>query len=209
MGATHSTKADTLNRLTLVEHNNDGTHTGLGAGMSLLEAASPSGVASVDFTSLISSAYKTYMVVCSGLLPATDGANLLLRMSDDGGSTFEADGGDYIYAAQAWTDQAAADNTDVQVSDSDDKIQLHGLSGVGNLSSEGISSVIHIFDPASTVHHTAVKFSSVHLGINGEIRTSDGGGSFRAVAAADGFQIKFSTGNIASGEIALYGLRVS
>ncbi len=206
VGAGHGTKADTLNRLGLVEHNNDGTHKGAGAALTLLGTATPSGVASVDFTTGISSTYKAYLLACSGLLPATDGDYLWMRVSEDAGSTWEADGGDYSYANHQSFSNGASSGYDNLGSDI--KIRLGG-AGVGNLSSEGQSANIWIYNPASTSHHTMIAAQSILMDVSGDVGIVNTAARYTATTAVDGLRLLFSSGNIASGEVRLYGLRAA
>ncbi|MBI5970873.1 MAG: hypothetical protein HY884_06935, partial [Deltaproteobacteria bacterium] len=52
VGAGHATLADTVNRLALVEHNNDGTHKGAYVAL-VSEKGAPLGVATLDGSSFI------------------------------------------------------------------------------------------------------------------------------------------------------------
>ncbi len=57
-----------------------------------LEEHAASASASLVFTTCITSAYDTYVIELRNILPATDGASLLMRVSTDGGSTYDSSG---------------------------------------------------------------------------------------------------------------------
>ena len=54
--------------------------------------------ATVDITSGLSSTYDEYRIVFESILPATDGAELRMRVSTDAGSTFKTGASDYSWA---------------------------------------------------------------------------------------------------------------
>jgi hypothetical protein len=99
-----ATAADTVDRLAVGTNGqvltaDSGQSTGLkwGAapGLVLLESETASASASLDFTAF-SSAYDVYLFQFINILPATDAANFLFRVSTDGGSSFSATGYEYV-----------------------------------------------------------------------------------------------------------------
>lgn len=181
---------------------------GVDAGMTLLGSATPSGAATVDFTTGITGTYKTYMIVCSGLLPATDNVGLWLRFSDDGGVSFEAGASDYEYAAIG-SDDSASPSAQFATSNGGAAQIVLISNSVGNTSAEGVSGVIHIYNPATTATRVMVTAQMVGGDASTNFWNSNMGGCDTNLTAVDGFRIMFSSGNIASGEIRLYGLRAS
>jgi hypothetical protein len=89
----------------------------VGGGASLISSATASNDGSIEFT-LDNSTYSSYQVVLDSLLPATDGANLYMRFSSDGGSTFDSGASDYEYAARnVASNGVASDKSDENASE--------------------------------------------------------------------------------------------
>src|SRR5690348_10915535 len=61
-----------------------------GGAMTLLEQHTASSSASLNFTTCLSSTYDTYQIFLDQLLPATNTANVLLRVSTNGGSSYDS-----------------------------------------------------------------------------------------------------------------------
>ena len=76
--------------------------TGAGAIMGqLLEEHTASSSATLDFTTAITSAYDIYQFEFINIIPATNGALFNMRVSTDGGSTYDA-GANYGWASWRW-----------------------------------------------------------------------------------------------------------
>jgi hypothetical protein len=163
-------------------------------GFIVRKTASASG--SLEFTEFDIGKYDYYEFVLSDVRPVTSGASLFLRESTNGGSSFRSGGSDYsLYRkSTTWTGTPT------------------------NVESGGVGSEIPL--SVSGVTSTGV-FGKVTL----DIRTNsaydfDGhflGSSFRTTYKSQGIgttlvnavRFFFSTGNIASGTITMYGRRNS
>jgi len=64
--------------------------TDAGGAWNFIETEVASNSATLNFTSSIDSTYDMYAIICSVLIPATDDTQLYLRISDDGGSSYES-----------------------------------------------------------------------------------------------------------------------
>lgn len=167
----------------------------------LLAAATPSSAASVDFTDL-SSAYQAYLLVFDSFLPATDAVNLILRTSTDNGSSFDASGGDYAWAVTQSLNGTVGGSGNA----GDSEITLNKET-IGNVAGEEISGRVVVYDPSAS-NYTKVTWEAIHRRASDQQPCALAGGAEREEAAAvDAVQLLFSSGNIASGEIRLYGLR--
>ena len=163
--------------------------------------------ATVSFTSGIDSTYKEYIFYFVNMHPATDNTDFRFQANKSGGSgynetitssTFQAyhEEGDGSAVLQYRTDYDQANGT---------AFQILGNT-CGNANDESISGYLHIFNPSST---TFVKnfISRTNTYYYGDI-TIDlySAGYFNETDAIDEFQFKFSSGNIDSGQILLFGL---
>ena len=144
--------------------------------------------------------YETVRIA-GNLSPATDSAVLHLRMSNDGGSTFEA--GASYYAWMRNYGLLASDGGDGDEADS----EIHIAGGVGNDTGEHIGFDITVVCPGESGRKTTVHGNSF-------ITQSDGSGALVVVAGTnltaevnDAIRLRFSAGNIASGHVVAYGYK--
>ena len=168
-----------------------------------------SGVSSSDFTSSIDSTYDTYLFKYINIHPATDGATLLVNFRD-GGSNFDATKTTtYFYAYHAEDASEAAlsykPGRDLAQSTGDQKLD----DSVGNANDESISGELFLFSPSNTtfVKHFMVTNNS-HMSWNATGNNYIAG-YCNTTSAIDGVTFKFSSGNIDSGVIKMYGLSKS
>lgn len=169
----------------------------------LLEQHTASSSASLNFTTCITSTYDEYLVECLQLVPATNAVTVILRVSTDGGSTYDS-GSNYKWASFRASDAGSA------VGGSAGTTSI-GLSGSGTQSNStttgGFNATFRILNPLGGAMHTRF------LGTSG---ADDGTGSpdvvcmfsagYKSTTAVNAFQVLMSSGNIASGTIRVYGL---
>lgn len=168
-----------------------------------------SAVASVNFTTGISSDYDDLLLILTNITPATDDSEFWLRFSDDGGATFEADASDYEY----YSDNLGSDGSGEQESSTGaTKILLcsdNVTRSVGNGAAEGWSGRIWVNGHSSASKRCTATYIGHYVKPNGAMHFTRGAGSLVATSAVDGLRILFDSGNIASGTASLYGLRKS
>ncbi len=159
--------------------------------------------ASVDFTDL-STSYRAYLLVIDDFLPATAGL-LGLQTSTDNGSTFDAGGTDYEYAYEG-RDSGGGSNAG-----GDNAANAIVLMDVNhdNVAGGECSGHIWIHAPADSGQKTTVVWQ---LGYDadqpgGSWMFMDGAGQRAASEANDAFTLVYPSGNIATGNYHLYGLR--
>jgi hypothetical protein len=176
----------------------------LAPGLTLLQVYSPSTAASVDITSIISGTYSKYMITFD-LRPATDSVALRLRTDSNNGASFDAGASDYQYAV---TTVNSAGTVSGSASTGATQIQL-GSGVIGNATNEGTSGVIWLTFVGSAAMYAHFNFIVADIDTSTLPRSATGSG-FRANAAAiDAVQLLFSSGNIASGTVRIYGLKNS
>jgi hypothetical protein len=166
----------------------------------LLGTASPSAAATVNFTltGWTNADYIAYKVMLAHVAPATDNVTLQLRTSTDGGSTYDSGASDY-----AW--QRVEITTNIpDVADS----QIDLIRFMGNAADETISGEVTLFNPAAAQFGT-VTWKLIGKNTAGSVITSEGSGQRLSAANVDAFQFFFSSGNVASGELRLYGLKAA
>ena len=168
-----------------------------------------SGVSSSSFTSNIDSTYDTYLFKFINIHPATDNVNLTVSFRD-GGSDFDATKTTSYF--HAYHDEADS-GTSVGENTSNDIAQGTGYQMIGHIpgndNDQSVSGTLYLFSPASTtfVKHFISNFNS-YTYHNYSLNTYVGG-YCNVTAAIDGVDFKFSSGNIDSGVIKMYGLSKS
>jgi hypothetical protein len=176
--------------------------TGPTGSVAVLASGTLSSQATLDIPVDTYTTYKTFKLYLYSVMPVTDGAFPWIRVSDDGGATFEADAADYGWeldgSVSAGTGFAGGD-----VSDSE--IQLES-GGVGNARGEGCGWEITILNPAGS---GTTRFHWVGHVINtaGGLANIMGAGRTLVAGASTDIRFMFSTGNISSGGWSLVGIQ--
>lgn len=172
-----------------------------GATEVLLATYTPTAVATLDITSVLSSTYDFYTIEISDILPATDNSYLILLTSSNNGSSWDTSSGSYSYAIGF--NNGISGFADVG-SSSSTLIQLH--NGGSNAANEGASIVLHLFSANSSAHKLT-RWNGVFTTAAGSFYWFSGAGKRLSTSAINALQLKFSTGNIASGTVRVYGKR--
>lgn len=173
----------------------------------LLATATASSSASISFTGL-SSAYFKYILVIDTLIPATDDSILYLRTDSNNGASFDSGASDYAYVGNLYFFNGSSVVTDAIGSSADSFIALSGndsTSGVGNGATEGVSGTVTIINPSSSNYTTTIAHLA-QVTADGEIGVLSATGQRLSAAAVDAVQLLYSSGNIASGVVKLYGV---
>lgn len=164
-----------------------------------ISAATASSSATLDFTGL-TSAYTQYMFVFSGVQPATNAASMTVRFSTDGGSTYDAGASDYYYGYH----NVSTGTIFYTFSSGFTGIRLCSVS---NTSTDHMSGQFILNYPQSTSLYTTCQWLLNSITSGTVPYWFSGHGTRLAAQDTDAVRFLFSTGNIASGTITLYGLR--
>ena len=204
--------------MALVKHNNNSisavtSMASLTTGaMTLISEQTASASASIEFTTGIDSTYPIYKFEFINIHPATR-SNFTFNMSSDSGSNYNVtktttdilsyhkeDGG-FAFLQYGGNDLAQGTG-EVIISD---------LVNTNN--DDNTSGYLQIFNPSSPtfVKHFMGRSSTTRLNNGGEIYMFDAhiAGYGNTTSAIDGIRFKFSSGNIDSGTIKLYGIKDS
>lgn len=169
-------------------------------GLRLLEEQAASSSASLDFASSISSTFDEYQIEILNLIPATNNAQLYMRMSTDGGSSYDSGtnyGSSQFVANRFGSSASGADSGVAQI-----RIDQNGIS---NTATYGFCGTIKLFSPASTSLHKIATGTFTYLNTT-YAQSGSFAGRYLSTTAVDAFQFLMSSGNIASGTIRVYGL---
>lgn len=175
--------------------------------MKKLAAAAPAAVATLDFTSLITSSYEAFLFL-GRLVPATDDVQLWLRTSTNAGGAWDAGAADYKWAALGHMSQPTGASTG---SNGDTKIVLTPDPGanfaVGNGAAEGVEFRVLLLAPSSAARKARLLYDVGWYAANDQAGRGAGNGHRDAAADVDGVRFFFESGNIASGQVAMWGLK--
>ena len=197
----------TLNNRALKDATAVGTTTGLG-NLVFISRATASSSSSLSITSGIDSTYKEYIFFFNNMHPATDNVSFQFNGTDDT-SSHSFDITKTTTAFQAYHSESDSEAS-LGYRGNDDVAQGTGyhtlMNQVSNDADANIAGYLHLFEPSNTtfVKHFLARIS----GNNEDNHAQDGlsAGYFNTTAAITGLDFKFSSGNIDSGTIDMYGV---
>lgn len=146
-------------------------------------------------------AYRGIKIFLSGFLPATDAVDLWARFSTDGGATYLTAG--YNFAWSRFNDAAVSTNDG-----SGSAARIEMVTAIGNAANEGYNGEVTLLNQTSAafwtrMHHMGYVMSSAAPTTGAVVL---GGGAQETAQDTDAIRFMFSSGNIAAGNYAVYGL---
>jgi hypothetical protein len=173
--------------------------SGSNGALVLLETHSASASASLNFTQ-ISNLYDSYVFEFTSLVNATNNVSLMFRVSTDGGATFSVAG--YEYAEY---DNSSVGASGTLQSTADTSIVL--FINIDNSQSFGTNGRLTLRDPLNTSLKKTMDFQlQAPLQTVARRYMIIGSGFWDTTTAVNAAQFLFSSGNIASGTIRMYGI---
>lgn len=172
-------------------------------GSVLLATYTPSAVASVDITSVITTEYDFYEIFFN-LLPVNDDVELWVRSSTDNGATFASAAGSYRWQRHF----GVGTNTAAQASASDTRVNFSNTTAtgaVGNLADEGVYGHMTILNPGTATQSFSIGAVMHTLRAAADLEVGNCAGKRLAVGRINALRLLFETGNIASGFVTIYG----
>ena len=168
------------------------------------DASADFGANATPAITLDTSTYDVFEFEIMNLVPATDDVSLYCRMSADGGTSYDSGASDYkwVYMGRDFSgSEVNQDNADSEINLNDD---------IGSAAGEdGYSGTITLRGA-----HLAKKTTITAISTDWDSAASNfgiyvAGGSRESQAAVNGIQFFFSSGNIESGTITVYGKKNS
>lgn len=214
VGTITDAATDTLSRDTVLSSSNGGSAVNFSAGtkdvfisvptegMSIVVAVDePSAASSVDLA-LPGSVFDQFQIH-GWLAPATDDVHLYLRVSHDGGSTYDSTN-EYGYSTERRFTGGGVNDTGGQT---EAQIQLTDGAGasVGNDTGEAIRFTVWV-DRALDADHTYFSYVGTGVAIDGNLYQFRGGGRHKEQNALTHIRLLFSSGNVADGKVTLIGI---
>lgn len=164
--------------------------------------------ATADFTDFDSSLYDNYLFILNNVIPATDNVAFYMRTSTDGGASYDSGASEYGWVGNRKTFSASPAAADIGSGGDTQLFLTLSFSSSNNVGSgageDGVSGLVWLCGP-----HLAAR-SNVDWNINyvssGGTSTSVRGHGYRDSAAdIDAVRFLFSSGNLESGTITMYG----
>ena len=172
---------------------------GASGALVLLEQHTASNSASLDFTTCITSAYDEYQIELVNLVPATSGANGFFRMSTDGGASYVTG------TSYAWATFGSSSASSSGPGGGESQAQLQIVAGLANTSNWSLVGTYRLFSPGGSGYKHMLGLCHV-LSSDTHIWQVEGSGTFISTAAVNAIRFLFSSGNIVSGTIRVYGV---
>lgn len=172
-------------------------------GRVLLATKTASASATLDFTEFNNAVYSRYLFILENVKPATDLVTLLLRTSTNAGSSYDAGATDYSYANTL----LASNSTLTQsVATGATAINLTFPNDAGNAAGEdGVTGDLWLYHAANGSVKTREAFQGMYDNGSGVLVSIDGKGRRNTTQDTDAVRFLFSSGNIASGTIRMFG----
>jgi hypothetical protein len=175
------------------------------SGLTLITTLTASNSASLTFTNTsITSTYDIYLFVISSLKAAAGNSNLFLETSTDNGSTFATTAGNYDYhwgaldaSGTAFENEASTTNT---------KFKLGYLLALGSSAGLTLNGQVYMSNPLKAADRTQF-VGQLSAYPNSRGATAFGGGTRTTAEANNAIKFYFSSGNITSGTIQIFGVQ--
>ncbi len=164
--------------------------------------------ATISITSGFSSTYDMYMVVITNIDPVTTDSELHMLTSTDGGSSYHTSG--YRYSLHCFGVGSADDSQ--QYTSASELAILKGTGSNESLQSgnRGGHCFVYIGNPSDASEKTHIHWNGGFHTAGNEQMTVNGSGCYDAAAEdLDAVRFQMESGNISTGNFALYGLKNS
>ncbi len=146
-----------------------------------------------DFTVFDNTLFGLYIFDLANVIPATNNVILTVRVSTDGGSSYSAGGSDYI-------------NVKVGGGVGSTGNGIFIATNVGSLSgNDGVSGLVNVHG-AGLSKRTGLTFVTGWYDNAGNVATDAGLGSRLSAVDTDAIRFLFSSGDLESGVITMYGV---
>lgn len=181
------------------------TSSGAAGAVVLIASATASNDATITFTGL-DSTYHMIEIVLGNIVPATDNVELYMRTSTDNGVSYDSGATDYTYVRWA----RRSNGSDETGQSTTTQIQLTATSSAGSATDESGSFLINIMNQSSSTEYTYLKWDGMYEENAFGNKVSIRGTAVRQAAeVVDAVQFYYSSGNIESGDIRVYGYLAS
>ena len=182
------------------------TGGGSGGGIVLLEQHTASASASLDFTAWYSSTYDEYLIEILNVIPTTTSRLLYLRMSTDGGSTYDSTAkyADTVFASK--TNTYAPSGATMASPAAQFNVIAGTGDGISNAATGGAVASLRLFNPGSTTLYKQLLGTTSTITAANLLVIAMKAYVYQNTSAVNALQFLMSGGTMASGTIRVYGV---
>lgn len=174
--------------------------SGVALGFGLISTQVAASSATLQWTNL--GAFGSYTLSCNGLIPSSSGNSLVLRFSEDNGSTWKS--ASYNYAGMVTLDNSAVAIIPTVATGANAMV----ISGpqTSSVTTQSLQTTIKISNVASVALYKEITSIGTGSAPGPHYQIHSFGGAYIGdVNAVNGVEIFFGAGQIASGSCSLYG----
>ena len=177
-------------------------------GLILISSTTASSDSTISLTSGLDSTFKEYMFKFINIHPASDSVDFQFNLSVDGGSNYNVTKTTTFF--RPYVQEGAEQSSALEYIQAEDLAQSTGFQSLADRvdnDNDSSNGTLHLFNPSSTtfVKHFMSNFDRVFG--DSPIQANDYmAGYGNTTSAVNAIQFKFSSGNIDSGVIKLYGV---
>ena len=170
--------------------------------LELIETKTGSGVSSIDFTTLYESTYNVHFLTINDYQVATDGQDMVIRLSDDGGSTYESSNYD-------WAHQVGQANGTFAEYRSTTASSLEINRFNGNQTNEKANAYVYLYNLGdNTKYSFSTSQATATLEYTERYGMQFGSGVYHIASSINAFRLQCTTsGNISVTSASLYGIK--
>ena len=168
------------------------------SGLAFLASIDVSNQGTADFTEFDATKYDSYEFVFANVIPSNDREELLMRTSTDGGASYDSSG-------YAWINTRTVNST-AAISNGASSSAMQICNEIGSASNEdGVSGIVNLFGPHLTKRTMITAKTVGFSGTANSILATEAVGSRFSSADVDAVRFLFTSGNLESGTITMYG----
>ena len=173
-----------------------------GGAWTLIGTAVASSSSDLTITGL-NSTYDTYGIAFSDLIPATDAVDACLRFGDSSG--IDSGGSDYAWSNH-YLQVYSPTSFNIKANNSNSLINMTDRYPVGSSTGEGFNGFVYLHTPGDSTTYSSISGQANYFGSAGDPSPGVIYGARKAVITLDRIQFFFSSGNVASGRLSVWGI---
>lgn len=171
----------------------------------LLSSQTASASATIDFSNLLNSTYLNYVLVISGMVPATNNTRPYLRVGTGAGPSWQSGAADYQWAQGICEAAGAGFNGTGSNAAAQIVMSYDGITGA---TTHSFNAVLYIYNVTNTSTWKHINGNGSYIRNATTILTSFYiAGTYVSTTAITSLRLLMSSGNISTGTFKLYGIK--
>jgi|ETNvirenome_6_85_1030632.scaffolds.fasta_scaffold12778_4 hypothetical protein len=182
-----------------------GINSSFGSSLALLDTLNPTATASVQTTGISAATYVEYYIVMTNIIPATNSTHFQFQVTTDGTNFDEpiTSGMVRAYRTSSYTGDFGFDGT---VCQSNGTAFQSVFEGMANTATGNMNGTLRIWNPGGS-RWKSYNAETSSVASSGAIKITQSGGTIATTDTLTGIKFQFSSGNITSGIIQIYGVK--